>query len=69
MYSPSAQKPFSHKKVRSGRQVLKSSQNPFCLKKYTRKNKFLKILNHLNQVGALRWVAYKNLACKLFFLQ
>ena len=33
------------------------------------KNKFLKMLNHLIQVGALRWVACKNLAYQFFSLQ
>ena len=43
------QKPFFHKKVKSGRQVLKSFQNPFFLI-LSEKNKFQKMLNHLSQV-------------------
>ena len=59
--------PFFHKKVKSGRQVLKSSQNPFFLI-LSDKNTFQRKLNHLGQVGALMgWVADKNLAYQFFF--
>ena len=41
--------------------------NPFFFKILSEKNKFPKMLNHLSQVGALRWVAYKNFPCYFFF--
>ena len=40
--------------VESGRQVFESSQDPFFFQILSDKNKFLKMLNHLSQVRALR---------------
>ena len=57
-----------HKKAKSERQVVKSPQSPFFLK-LSDKNKLEKMLNYLSKVGALRWVAYRNLAYQFFFFK